>query len=172
MAITLLQSFLYNVPMIWTSLVDDTGLCRVFSLWSNPVSVQTYSIFLFVWLYILLIVVLFCCYGKIIAKLRMKKSQVVPVVEKSRSFPETTANNADTFQVVRGADKSRANEVAVPETSANSAHAQAGRMNRSQVNVIKSMIIISVTYAVTSFLHYIGYITWAYDNNSVIDGLP
>ena len=34
------------------------------------------------------------------------------------------------------------------------------------------MIIISVTYAVTSFLNNIGYIAWAFDNNSALDGIP
>ena len=77
-AFTILQSVLVNIPMIWTSVIDDSGHCNDFSLWSNPADVETYSIFLTVWLYAVLLGVLIYCYGWIIKQLKRKTPKVAP----------------------------------------------------------------------------------------------
>ena len=41
-------------------------------------------------------------------------------------------------------------------------------VNRSQVNVIKTMIIISASYAVTSFMYFFGYVALSYDISPVL----
>ena len=55
-----------------------------------------------------------------------------------------------------------------PGEAATGGH-QAERVNRSQVNVIKTMIIISASYAVTSFMYFFGYVALSYDLSPVLN---
>ena len=140
---TILQSVLMNIPMLWTSVVDDLGRCNAFSLWSNPVDNQIYSITVAAWLYIILLAILLYCYERIVRKLNKQTSTVTPgTITTTTNQPDSNTNN------------------------------QESSTNRSQVGVIKTMIIISVTYAITSFLKYIGYIAWSFDNGSVLGQIP
>ena len=130
-AFTLLQSFLVDIPMLWTSVLNDTGQCYGISLDVNTTSDRVYSIFEATWLYITVLSALIFCYGRILVKLKQ-------------------ANLKDG-----------------PGEATTEGH-QAEGMNRSQVNVIKTMIIISASYAVTSFLYFFGYMASSYDISTVL----
>ena len=131
---TLLQGFLLDVPMLWTSVLDDTGQCSGISLGVNTVSIRVYSTFAATWMYVTVLSALIFCYGRIIVKLKQANLQVGP------------GNSVD-------------------DQATTGSHQVEG-MNRSQVNVIKTMIIISASYAVTSFLYFFGYVALAYDSST------
>ena len=138
-AITLLQSFLVNVPMLWASILGDTGRCNGAYHDANTVSVRVYSIFEATWMYVTVLSALIFFYGRILVKLRKANIQVAP------------ANSVD--------------------VEAASGGQQTEGMNRSQVNVIKTMIIISTSYALTSFLYFFGYVVLSYDISPVLSSL-
>ena len=135
-AFTLLQGSLVDVPMLWTSVLDDTGQCYGISLGVNTVSVRVYSTFETMWLYIIVLSALIFCYGGILVKLKQVNLKVGP-------------GNPVDYKATTGSH-------------------QAEGMNRSQVNVIKTMIIISASYAVTSFLYFFGYVALSYDSNTAL----
>ena len=137
--LTILQGILINVPMTWTSVIDEYGTCNVYSLWSNSVSPQIYATFILAWLYITPLTVLGYLYGRIVVTLNRKRSVVAPEQSSSSTTQHTTQDES---------------------------------MSRSQMNVIKTMILISVGYALSTFLSCFGYVSFAYDPSSVLFSEP
>ena len=135
---SVISSFLMNIPMIWSSSVDDQGECIAYGTWSSQSSLQAYTVSLAVYYYVFLLAELIYCYGRIIVQLKNKSAKTVPV-------------NTN--------DKPNASH-----------HGEVG--SRSQANVIKAMIIISITYALSSFLNNFGYVAWSFDPNTVLDNYP
>ena len=138
-AFTLLQSFLVDMPMMWASVLGDTGQCNGTYHGGNTISVRVYSTFVAMWLYVTVLSALIFCYGRILVKLKQANLKVGP------------GNSVD-------------------DRAASGGH-QAEGMNRSQVNVIKTMIIISASYAVTSFMYFFGYVALSYDISPVLSSL-
>ena len=129
-AFTLLQSFLVDVPMLWTSVLGNAGQCNRIYLGVNTVNVRVYSTIEATWMYVIVLSALIFCYGRILVKLKKANLKVGP----GYSVDNKAATGGQ----------------------------QTEGMNRSQVNVIKTMIIISTSYAVTSFLYFFGYVALSY----------
>ena len=133
---SVISSFLMNIPMVWSSTVDDQGDCLAFATWSSPSSLQAYAVSLAIWYYVFLLAELIYCYGRIIITLRSTSNMVVP-------GPTNSKVNSSSNHVIR-----------------------------SRMNVIKAMIIISITYALSSFLNNFGYVAWSFDKDTVLDNYP
>ena len=131
-AFTYVQSVLINCPIVWTSGFGADGICYTLELWSDFSSQESYSLIILIWQYLFLLITFIFCYGKIILKLR-KKTKIEPISLAGQS----TENQAATAS-------------------------QGTSVNRNQMNVIKTMIIISLSYAVTMFPNGFGYVGYAF----------
>ena len=62
----------------------------------------------------------------------------------------------------------RKTAIVAPLPSTQDAHSREG-ISKSQVNVIKTMVLISMTYALSSFCSYFGYVAWPFDENAAME---
>ena len=131
----LTSSVLINLPMAWTSVIDDEGNCWPYQTWPSQESSQIYTVSIAVWTYVLLLCELVFCYGSIVLKLRRKGSVAPGNIDPHHQTPSDVSER---------------------------------KVNRYQANVIKTMIVISVTYAMMSFCETFGYVIWSFNNETVL----
>ena len=129
---SLCSGFSANIPMFWTSMVGEDGVCYYYETWPDATSMQVYAILTTLWLYVASLAIMIYCYVHIVIKLRRKTATVAPL----------------------------------PSTK--DVHSHEG-ISKSQVNVIKTMVLISMTYALSSFCSYFGYVVWSFDENTAME---
>ena len=177
---TIFHGFMWNIPLFWTSYLSDTedGVCYTYAIWSSFASMQAYAVLCGFWLYVFLLVEMVYCYGRIIQKLR-KKSATTPVtVNQSTTNKDGTISKHPTKPTNQDKENNkyqarRANQDGETSSSQCKPANKEEGISKHQINVIKTMIIISVTFAVTTFMDNYGFIDWAFDNTtSMITLLP
>ena len=128
---SLCSGFSANIPMFWTSMVGEDGVCYFYEIWPDATSKQVYAILTTLWFYVASLAIMIYCYVHIVIKLRRKTGTVAPL----------------------------------PSTK--DVHSREG-ISKSQVNVIKTMVLISMTYALSSFCSYFGFVAWSFDENTAM----
>ena len=158
------QGILLNLPLFWTSQLTEDGQCYTYTIWSDLVALRAYAYICAFWLYVFLLVEMLYCYGRIILKLR-KKSAIAPVI----CVQQAPANQNEGFS---GPEFKPTNQ----ESGASKRHIKQANqeegISKHQINVIKTMIIISVTYALTTSLNNFGFIAASYDPKTPIMQYP
>ena len=177
---TIFHGFMWNIPLFWTSYLSETedGVCYTYAVWPSFASMQAYAVLCGFWLYVLLLVEMVYCYRRIIQKLR-KKSATAPVtVNQSTTNKDGTISKHPMKPANHDKENNkdqarRANQDGETSSSQCKPANKEEGISKHQINVIKTMIIISVTFAVTTFMDNYGFIDWAFDNTtSMITALP
>ena len=121
----------FNLPAVWFTSIDEHGECYSYATWPSAASFQAFAISIALWNYVLPLMVLIYCYGRIVMKLR-KRAAVGGTTQAHSTGVDSKANT--------------------------------GTISNPQINVIKTMIIITVTYALTTFVVNIGYVAVSFGN--------
>ena len=171
---TIFHGFMWNIPIFWTSKLTKDGVCYTYAVWSSPTSMQAYAVLCGVWL-------LYPSTGRNVLLLRQNHTEA-----ESRTAPEVkvnpTTNNEETTtkqnpkptnqeegntdHQTRRANQDEGNS----KQQCKPANKEEG-ISKHQINVIKTMIIISVTFAVTTFFDNYGFIDWAFVPADMINKL-
>ena len=128
--VTVLNVLISSEPF-WMSpsVIDDQ--CDWYSAWPGHASETVFAVFTVTWFYFFPLITFVYCYGRIVVQLRRRF--------KVSTIAVTTATNTATCQ-----------SVAKP--------AQQEQSNKSEANVIKTMIIISVAFLLSNFIDAVGYV--------------
>lgn len=118
--ITWLNGILTNITTLASSEIVD-GVCNAFCVWPNALTATAYSVFILVWEYVIPLVIFVYCYWHILAVIRGQ----------AKVFQGGTHGSA-----------------AAPAGPNSDALAQQVNNNRVQMNIIVTMIAISVAFVV------------------------
>ena len=159
------QGLLFNIPYLWTSGVIN-GVCYPLALWPTNISQIAYIWTRMIWHYLLLLVVFVFCYGNILKVVRKRKNisttTVHTIKPSSKSNAPQVTNHAHQptsrpYHVINH-NQPRASLAQQPTN-----HAQNELYNKREVSIVKTMIIISVSYAITNFPAAFFSICWAHN---------
>ena len=136
--VTVLNVLISSVPF-WMSpsVIDDQ--CVWYLPWPGHASESIYAVFTVIWFYLCPLITFVYCYGWIVIQLRRRF--------RVSTITVTTATNATS---------ATCQSVAKP--------AQQEQSNKSEVNVIKTMIIISLAFLLTNFIDSVGYVVYMFVN--------
>ena len=155
---TYIQGIVFNLPAIWTSGIGIDGYCYNYYFWYNSTSKLAYAWMTLFWWHVKPLTIFVYCYGRIVVELR-KRIKITPICI-SVGTQSTSLNNQS-----QSSKSSRCNESQVSKICQSSHINQSQSIKsiktesgHSQANVVKTMLMISIAYAVTSSLTSIGYI--------------
>ena len=158
-AFCIVSGLLLNIPFLWTSVVIS-GVCIPLDIWPSRNSQIAYIWIHMTWQYLLLLVVFVFCYGNIVKVVRKRmKITTVKVYQ-----VEPALNNNSVNQVTNHAQHVQSHAQQPTNHSQDpTSHAQQEPCSKREVNIVKTMVIISLSYAITNFPSLFFSICWAHD---------
>ena len=129
----IIYGFSLTIMMYWTSGFDKYGKCNSYTNWPNATSERVNATTQLFMIYIVVLVVFFYCYGRILHTMRKKKTNVAP------------------------------KHIQVTSQMTSNAPSQRERTKGGQANVIKTMLLVSTVYGITTAPALFGSFILAFD---------
>ena len=164
-AFSIAQGLLLNIPFLWTSGVIN-GVCYPLALWPTKTSQLAYIWTRMTWYYLLLLVVFVFCYGnivKVVRKMRNISTTTVHTIKPSSKGHAPQVTNHAHQLTSRAYHVINHNQPPASLAQQPTSHAQNELYNKREVNLVKTMIIISMSYAITNFPAAFVSICWAHN---------